>query len=183
MSAAVDDALVAQLARDAVGKTAPEELPVIRADALDEMIRATSEAYFRDPSSVEKGNGSGDEMLGFGVDAALVLITPVALSVARDVLNFVVAQVRAKAREHGTEAVDKLTDRILKRGDGEKKPAEPAAAKPPETAPAAPAAGELTDEQLEQVRALAIEKAKQLKLPDDKAQLLADSLVGSLATA
>ena len=172
MNAAVDDALVAQLARDAVGKTAPEELP---------LFRATSEAYFRDPSSVEKGDGSGDEMLGFGVDAALVLITPVALSVARDVLNFVVAQVRAKAREHGTEAVDKLTDRILKRGD-DKKPAAPAAASPPEAA-AAPAAPELSDDQLEQVRALAIEKAKLLKLPDDKAHLLADSLVGSLATA
>jgi hypothetical protein len=173
VSATVDDALVAQLARDAVGKAAPEELP---------LFRATSEAYFRDPSSVEKGDGSRDEMLGFGVDAALVLITPVALSVARDVLNFVVAQVRAKAREHGTEAVDKLTDRILKRGDDDEKPAEPAAATAPEAAPA-PAAAELTDDQLEQVRALAIEKAKQLKLPDDKAQLLADSLVGSLATA
>jgi hypothetical protein len=171
VSAAADDALVAQLARDAVGKAAPEELP---------LFRATSEAYFRDPSSVEKGKGSGDEMLGFGVDAALVLVTPVALSVARDVLNFVVAQVRSKAREHGTDAIDKLADRILKRGDKEK-PATPAAPAP--AAPGPAAAAELSDEQLEQVRALAIEKAKQLRLPDDKAQLLADSLVGSLATA
>jgi len=42
---------------------------------------------------------------------------------------------------------------------------------------------DLTEEQLEQVRALALEKAQQLKLAPDKAELLADSLVGSLATA
>ena len=42
---------------------------------------------------------------------------------------------------------------------------------------------DLTDEQLEQVRALAIEKGRALKLSDERATLLADSLVGSLATA
>ncbi len=42
---------------------------------------------------------------------------------------------------------------------------------------------ELTDEQLEQVRAFAIEKGRALKLSDERATLLADSLVGSLATA
>ena len=41
---------------------------------------------------------------------------------------------------------------------------------------------ELTDEQLHEVHRIALEKAKQLKLSADKAELLADSLVGELAT-
>jgi hypothetical protein len=69
--------------------------------------------------------------------------------------------------------------KIFRRGD-DKADEAPAAAPP---APDVAQAAELTDEQLEEVRKLAIEKAKQLKLPKDKAELLADSLVGSLATA
>ena len=160
----IEDALVAELARSAVAQTAPEELP---------LFRATSTAYFEDPGSLERTD-SRDEMLGFGVDAAVVLVTPVALTVARDVLNFVAEQVRAQAREHGKEAIAGFADRLLKRG------AEA------EAAGAARPAGEepeLTDEQLEQVRALALQKAQQLRLAPDKAKLLADSLVGSLATA
>ena len=71
-----DDALVEALARSAVEQVAPEELP---------LFRATSEAYFADPSSLEPGR-SRDDMLGFGVDAALVLVSPVALQVAKEVI-------------------------------------------------------------------------------------------------
>jgi hypothetical protein len=162
---AVDDRLVAELARSAISRAAPEELP---------LFRATSEAYFENPDAVA-AKGSGDDMLGFGVGEALVLLTPVALAVSRDVLNFVLEQLRSQAREHGKEAIDRLVSRLIKRD--EESAAEPAAAdadaKPPD----------LTEEQLEEVRALAIEKARQLKLAPDKAELLADSLVGSLATA
>jgi hypothetical protein len=163
VSDVVDDALVAQLARSAVSQTAPEELP---------LFRATSQAYFEDPTALERQK-SGDEMLGFGVEAAVVLVTPVALDVARDVLNFVVEQVRIQARVHGQEAIERFTDRLLKHtSDDDEEPAA-SAGEPPD----------LTEEQLEQVRALALEKAQQLKLAPDKAELLADSLVGSLATA
>ncbi len=167
---AVDDALVAQLARSAVSQAAPEELP---------LFRATSEAYFDDPESLKR-TGSRDELLGLGVDAALVLVTPVALAVARDVLNFVVAQVRNQASEHGKDAFDRLADRLLGHGSEPEPEPEPAA---DGAAPAEAEPPELTDEQLEQVRELALAKAQQLKLAPDKAALLADSLVGSLATA
>jgi hypothetical protein len=160
---AVDDRLVAELARSAISRAAPEELP---------LFRATSEAYFENPGAVA-AKGSGDEMLGFGVGDALVLLTPVALAVSRDVLNFVLEQLRSQAREHGKEAIDRLVSRLLNRD-------EKTAAEPPAAEPGPP---DLTEEQLEEVRALAVEKARQLKLAPDKAELLADSLVGSLATA
>ena len=154
-----DDALVAALARASVERAAPEELP---------LFRATSEAYFDDPSALERPR-SRDDMLGFGVDAAVMLVTPVALAVARDVIQFIGTHLRARAEKEGEGAIDRVLDRQLRRDDD------------PAATPASPA--ELTDDQLEQVRTLALEKAKQLKLSDAKAELLAESLVGSLATA
>ena len=118
------------------------------------------------------GRRSGDEMLGFGVDTAVMLVTPVALAVAKDVIQFIGTQLRARAEKEGAGAIDRLLNRLL-RSDAEAAPAGGAPTAVPE----------LTDEQLEQVRTLAIEKAKQLKLSDAKAELLAESLVGSLATA
>ena len=159
MSAAQTDALVAELARSAVERAAPEELP---------LFPATSAAYFADPSAVGRGGGR-DAMLGFGVEAAAMLVTPVALQVAREVFDFVAAHLRKRAQEQGGQAIDGAVARLLHRDKGEGE----------ETA----APTELTDEQLEQVRTIALEKARALRLPQAKAELLADSLVGSLATA
>ena len=154
-----DDAVVEALARSAVEQVAPEELP---------LFPATSEAYFADPASLEQ-RGSGDDVLGFGVDAALVLVSPVALQVAREVIDFVAAKLRESAEEEGESAIKRLVARLVHGNDKEKDDGR----QPPE----------LTDEQLEQVRSVALEKARELRLPDAKATLLADSLVGSLALA
>jgi hypothetical protein len=105
-------------------------------------------------------------MLGFGVDAAMVLMTPVVLQVAKDVIGFLGEQLRERAREQGEGAIDRIIARIVKRDGDEGEAVE-----------------ELTEEQLQQVRALAIKKGRALKLSDERATLLADSLVGSLALA
>lgn len=160
VAAATPDDLVAELARATVARAAPEELP---------LFAPMSEAYLADPKALEPGKGR-DEMLGFGVDAAVLLVTPVALQVARDVLGFLHEQLRERAREHGEGAVDRIVARLVGKQDA-------AAEAETEAVP------ELTDAQLEQVRALAFEKARSLKLSDARAELLADSLVGSLATA
>ena len=172
MSTITDDELVVALARSAVEKAAPEEMVI---------FPAASEAYLegQDPSKKTRG----DPMLGFGVESAVLLLTPVALTVAKDVLGFLRVQFKKQADEHGDEAFDWLVAKLFRRGDDKKatEPGTDASAAPPPTDPVAPP--ELSDEQLEQVRQLAIEKAQLLKLPKDKAELLADSLVGSLATA
>jgi hypothetical protein len=177
VSTTPDDAMVVALARATVERAAPEELLI---------FPAASEAYLegQDPSKQTRG----DPMLGFGIETAVVLVTPIALTVAKDVLGFLRVQLKKQAEEHGDEAVDWFINRLFRRGDKE----EPASTTPADAAPApadAPTATapdaelELTDEQLEQVRVFALEKAKQLRLPEAKAKLLADSLVGSLATA
>jgi len=178
MSTAQDDALVVALARATVERAAPEELVI---------FPAASEAYLQgqDPSKATRG----DPMLGFGVDAAVVLLAPVALTVAKEVLGFLRVQLKKHAEERGDDAVDWLIHRLFSPKDEEPSGTAPADAAASVPAPADAAVEpadydiELTDEELEQIRALALEKAKQLKLPDAKAQLLADSLVGSLATA
>lgn len=177
MSTSSDDALVIALARATVERAAPEELLI---------FPAASEAYLQgqDPTEATRG----DPMLGFGVDTAVVLLTPVALTVAKDVLGFLRVQLKKHAEERGDEAVDWFIDRLFRRRDKDlaaSAPAEAPASAPADTAATAQADEqiELTDEELEQVRELALEKAKQLKLSDAKAELLADSLVGSLATA
>ena len=158
VAAALPDDLVAELARAAVQRAAPEELP---------LFAPMSEAYFADPAALDSGKRR-DDMLGFGVDAAVMLVTPVALQVARDVLGFLHAELRERAREQGEGAIDRIIARLVGRKD--------------ET-PAEEPVPELTDAQLEQVRTLAVKKARLLKLSEDRAALLADSLVGSLATA
>jgi hypothetical protein len=156
-----EDELVAALARRAVAQAAPAELP---------LFRATSAAYFEDPDRALSGTRGSDDTLGFGPEIAAVLVTPVALDVARRVVAFVLDHVRATAEKEAGEAVDDATSRLLHHigvGDDEK--------------PTAEEVPELTPEQLREVHRLAFEKAKQLHLSDEKADLLADSLAGSLA--
>jgi hypothetical protein len=153
-----EDEAAAALARRAVAETAPEELP---------LFRATSQAYFDDPERALSARGGRDEMLGFGVEAAVVLVTPVALDVAKTVVAFVVARVRAIVEREAGAVIDRTAEGVLARfrGGGE---------------PAGEAAPELSKQQLAEVRQLAYERALALDLPDAKAGLLADALVGSL---
>lgn len=159
MNETADDAVVVALARATVERAAPEEMP---------HFPAASEAYLegRDPAEAVRREATRS----FGV--AAVLLTPVALTLAKDVLGFLRVQLREQAEKHGGEVIDRLVDRLLHREE-DKPTAAPEPAAPPE----------LTDEQLAQVRAFALDKARQLNLSETKAALLADSLVGSLATA
>ena len=97
MSTMTDDELAVALARSAVERAAPEELVI---------FPAASEAFLEgdDPSKKTRG----DPMLGFGVESAVILLSPVALKVAKDVLGFLRDQLKKQADEHGDEAFDWL---------------------------------------------------------------------------
>ncbi len=88
--------LAAELARDLVSKAAPHELP---------LFEATSEEFRRNPERALAGDESKDEMLGFGVDMALAMLTPVALVVAKDVVTFVTAEVSRVAKEESRPVI------------------------------------------------------------------------------
>ncbi len=148
-----------EVARELVARTGAQELP---------LFPATSTAYLDDPDSILKPKDGRDDMLGFGVEAAVVLLTPAA---PRDRQER--RQVPGRPGARRARAGDGRCDR------GAHSHAAPSLGRRPEAA--APA--RLTQEQLAHVHELALEKARALDLPEAKAGLLADAMVGSLAGA
>jgi hypothetical protein len=149
--------LVADLARDIVAQTAPQELP---------LFRATSAAYFKNPDKVLKSRGGKDEILGFGAGEAVLMLTPSVLFIVNQVVTFVIAEVQKAVAEESSNLLDDLVKKMFKKF----RPAHEQNAPPP-----------LTPTQLANVHQLAYEEASRLALSDAQAKLLADSIVGSLA--
>lgn len=153
--------LIHELARDVITQIAPQELP---------LFRAHSEAYFKDPQNALQSQSAKDELLGFGVGEAVVLLTPIALATLNEVVMFVGGEVKKSAQGEGAAWIQQAIKALFKKFrqpevDDKKMPAA------------------LTPEQLTQVRKIAFNKARQLKLSEDRAKILADAVVGSLATA
>lgn len=140
--------------------------------APDELkfYRATSEAYLRDPKAIEAQAGK-DEMLGFGLEDGAAYLTPAVLAVTTEAVKFVAGEVRKSAEAESSGMIRDFVKKVFgwfRRADK----MEERKALPP-----------LTQEQVVEVRRLAFEKGRQLNLPEAQAGLLADSLIGSLATA
>lgn len=160
MTDKTENQLIAELARDLISKTAPQELP---------LFRANSEAFFTNPEKLLAGQKGKDEMLGFGVGEAVAMMTPAVLAVTGEVVKFLVEEFKKTAKDESTAFISEAVKKMFKKFRPEEKK---------ENSPAP-----LTPEQLNQVRELALKKARQLKLSDARCKLLADALVGSLAVA
>jgi hypothetical protein len=146
--------LIADVARDIVMQTAPEELP---------LFRATSAAYFKNPDKVLKGQTSKDEILGFGAGEAVVMLTPYVLVIVTEVVRFVIAQVQQSVAAESADLISDIVKKLFKRVRPEENNLLP-----------------LTPAQLAQVRKVAYESACRLNLPDNQASLLADAIKGSM---
>ena len=94
-------------------------------------------------------------------------MTPVVLQVAKDVIGFLGEQLRERAREQGEGAIDRVIARLVNRNGGEGTQSRWRSSRTSSSSRCA---------------TLAIKKGRALKLSDERATLLADSLVGSLAT-
>jgi hypothetical protein len=155
----VDESLVRDLAKKLLRQTAPEELP---------LLRPASERYFADPEKALRERREQQEVLGFGAEAVVALLTPIVLSVATDVLTEFATEIGKVAGSKGVSAIRAALRRLFR--------LEPASdqAAPVEIPP-------ITREQLIMVRQSAFDRAVMLDLPEEKAGLLADAVVGSLA--
>lgn len=149
--------LIADVARDVVAQAAPQELP---------LFGATSQAYFRQRAHLRVR--AREDMLGFGVGEVATLITPVILGVVGEVVRHVGNEAEASVKEESAGVVKRLIRWLFGRFERKEKR---------DSAPPA-----LSAAQLAQVHEVALEKARQFKLSNDQAQLLADALVGRLAT-
>jgi hypothetical protein len=154
---------VEELAQRALSQTYPEELA---------LFPATATAYFADPRRAVKAAKaeSKDEMLGFGVEAAVAIpaVTTAALWVAQEVLTWVGSQVRSSLEEESSNLVSAWVDRILRALRIKRDEPQPA----PQLEP-------LTAEQLSRVREIALRTAQDL-LPEPQAVSIANAVVAGL---
>lgn len=157
MPEAANDQLAAEISRDLVSLLAPEELPI---------FKATSKEYFTHPQKVLKGQQGKDDMLGFGLGDAVPFMTPVVLAIMTEVVNFVWERVKEVAKQETESAIANTIKRMFKKGE-----ANPDS----ETQPF-----QLSQEHIQRLHQLILGKAGQLKLTEDKALRLADSVVGKL---
>jgi hypothetical protein len=146
--------LVRDLAAGVVRRVEPDELAV-----FDE----TAAEYFEDPQTVLDPRHK-DETVGFGVDVEL--ITPLVLAVAGPVVEYLAGVFVEAAGEGVRPRLVRRLRRLLRIED----PDEPASEEP----------SPLTAEQLQQVRAVAFARARDVGLEEDRARLLADAVTGGL---
>lgn len=160
VGAGVDKDLVRDLARKLLRETAPGELP---------LLTPASEHFFADPDAALRTRRPEKEVLGFGGEAVVALLTPVVLTVATDVLTHFATQIATKAGARGIASVKAaLRELFGLASDGGPHPSS--------------AAFVVTAEQLVAVRSNAFDRAVALDVPKDKAALLADAVVGSLTS-
>jgi hypothetical protein len=163
LSQSDERAVVEALARAVVEDAAPEERP---------LFGPMTEAYY-DPRRGTPSGSKSDEMLGFGVDAAaaVVLVTPIALEAAKNVLGYLVGELQAAFKDESKPVIQALVKRLLRRGpkpEGDKAAAEP------------PAPPELTQAQLDELRKVALSTAERMGLREPKASVLANAIVGAM---
>ena len=139
------------LSREVVEKFAPEEL-----EMFDELY-ADSMAYPPGPAKA----GSDDD-LGFGADSLIVVATPVVSAAVRAVLTFLVTEVIKASKEETSGLIQNKLKALLN------------PAKKDGPAP-------LTQEQLIMVKKLAVKRAREMGMKEEKANELALALIGSLA--
>ena len=153
--------LIADVTRDIIAQTAPQELP---------LFRAISEAYIKDPDRVLNPQTSKEEKLSFGVGDAVTILTPIALAAVTEVLKYIGERLVKTAKEEGAEVASNTVKRLFKKFQSEER----------DCFKSTPY---LSQEHMIQIRRIVLEKARQLRLSEAQSEMLADAVVGSLATA
>ncbi len=159
------DTQAVDMARYLVERMAPDELELFEETAAVVIRRAP------------RGGRRGDDPLGFGVvEVSGMLFTTVACGVAREVLE-------SLAKEAGHAAAGRIRSRFRFR----RTPATQSTDRETDGSATARsgriAAGALSPGLLDEVRGLAQHRAELLGLPPDRAEMLAESVVGYLSAA
>lgn len=147
--------LVSDVARDVLAEVAPQEMPI---------FAAASRAYFADPAAALKQFRSKDYVLGFGMDAMTILLTPAVLHILSEVFEFL-TRVAKKAAEDGlAKEIPEIIKGMFKRFRSSE--------------PDMPSI--LTREQIGLIHGNVLLAAKKLRLPVEKARFLANAVTAQL---
>ncbi|MFF4579563.1 hypothetical protein [Streptomyces sp. NPDC001389] len=153
--------MATRLARRAVERAAPHELPQFEMTAL---------AFHDAPGHRRLGGGARrGEALGLGLETAAALLGTVALTAAVQVLDRLSQQ-----------AADQVADTARQglRGWFRRRRREPGA----QPSPVLPSREPLSAHQLAELRHVAYDTALRLRVPEPAAQAIADGIVAELAT-
>lgn len=123
-----------------------------------------------------------EDMLGFGVAEVGMMVTPVALVVTSDVVRFVWAEATKAAGTGAGAAVQSLVIEFFARVRAQIGMRGTKRQSPTTTRGEAPRWSP-TAQRLTQIREIARERAKRMKLSPTQADRLADAIVGRLAVA
>ena len=157
----VDQDLVVDVAREVLGRAAPEELP---------LLRSASRRYFETPHPAGHTRRGESEVLGFGTEAVVTLLTPVVLAVVTDVLSHIATEIAAGVGPRGMRTARAALRRLFRL-----KPVAPQTEEPDVPA--------VTSAQLALIRRNAFGRGVALGLPEEMAQRLADAVVGSMLSS
>lgn len=146
--------IVTQLAKIVVEQTAQDEL---------DLFNILAEEYLQDPTPPDLSQQQSDKPMASGVQELFVSLTPAAMAMVSGILTAFLTQLLTALRDEGVEI---LKDKIVAWLKGED------SSPPP-----------LTEDQLKVVYAAALEQAKRFGASDNKAKLMAQSLLGSLHPA
>ncbi|GAA2216418.1 hypothetical protein GCM10009850_118870 [Nonomuraea monospora] len=144
--------IVRELTRQVITRAAPEELP---------LVQPMSDQFFE--GRRRRGASGREDPLGFGLDTAVVLLTPIVLQVTAALVDELAQQLAGAVATRGLAGLRLLRRLVLRQEDAAEL--------------AVPA---LSPGQLDRVHGLARDKAVQLGLDPQQAELLADALRGSL---
>lgn len=152
------DQLMAAVARNLVEQMAPKELP---------LFPIISREYFAHPERLPQGRDGEDEMLGFGT-GEVVALSAVILPIIAEIVHFLADEVKKSIKEQSAERIHETVKKYFNTaGDEQEEETESLA---------------LTAEQMVWIRKRILRKCRQMKLSEMRAQLLADAVIGSLAT-
>jgi hypothetical protein len=156
MEKSASTVLVSEVARDVLSDIAPQEMPI---------FAAASRAYFADPAAALQQFRSKDDVLGFGMEAVTVLVTPAVLLVVSEVLEFL-TRVAAKATEDGlAKEIPEIIKAMFRKFHSSE----------PDVMPSV-----LTKEHMALIHENVLLAAKRLHLPAAKAQSLANAVTAQL---
>lgn len=135
---------------DFVSTVAREVVAAVAPDELA-LFEPVSRAYLRDPEKVLAQRGRPGEVLGSGIDVAIALVSPVALAIATATYN--------RLADKTGEAVVNTGRKLWKRLRRKELPE-----------------GAITEEQLDELHAMALVRALELGLSEEQAKQVADAL-------
>jgi len=146
--------IIAAVAREVVEKTAPAEIA---------LFPAIEKVYFERGGMADAVERSRESPLGFGLGAEITALAPAALLLATEAFRFAATKAGEAVKHEAGAVVSERIKALFKRFHSSEA-----------------AHASLSPSQLAELRSIVRDRAVALRIPLDKASLLADAIVGAL---